>query len=74
MIESKRVYISKENIKIVAVNFDVNDHRELEFDMNILQQHHRIGYKIYATNCDGVFFFINNIDGDGKDWCKITKV
>ncbi len=67
----KSTNISQEEIKILALKDDT--HRELPNDYGTLLQYNEWGWDIYATNKNGVYFFLANRDMDGADWCKITK-
>lgn len=68
-----RTFIDRENVKVLAINSE-GSHMELPFDYSKMQECDKNGWKIYATNNEGVFFFINNREEDGNDWCKITKL
>lgn len=71
-MNNNRIYISKDNIKVIAVNED-GSHCELNFDYRTIQSYSDTGWNVYASNNEGVFFFLNNRNEDGFDWCKITK-
>lgn len=70
---TRRTYIDKRNLKVFAIKD--SDHRELEFNMNLLDKYRlELGWHVYAINDEGIFFYLANCDLDGKNWCKITKV
>lgn len=71
MKNSKRNMIDITKAKILAI-FDGKYHRQIKNDYRELQNYKKQGWEVYAIIEEGIFFFINNIDEDGADWCKIT--
>jgi len=71
MKDIHKTYISRKNIKLLALKG--NHHKEIEYDYGLMQDLHEDSWHIYATNDNGVWFFLNNCEMDGADWCKISK-
>lgn len=71
MKNSKRNTINLTSAKILAI-FDGKCHRQIKNDYRELQDYTKKGWYIYAIIDEGIFFFINNRDEDGADWCKIA--
>ncbi len=57
--------------KVIAVNNE--SHRQIKNDYGNYQKYTRIGWRVYAITDEGMFFFLDNRDSDGMDWCKITS-
>lgn len=70
-LPSLRTHIDRENCKVMAIRD--KHHCEITFDWTIINKMHSDGWHIYVINKEGIFFFINNVEEDGKDWCKIHK-
>lgn len=66
-----RNYIDQEGVKVIAISG--NNHCEIDFDHNKMSEYKNNGWFVYAINKEGIFFYLNNCQDDGKDWCKISK-
>ena len=69
--ESKRTFIDTTDVKVLCIKGDV--HCEIDFNYSVIDRYNMDGWSVYVINSDGVFMFINNIDCDGFDYCKISK-
>ena len=70
-MNNNRTHINRDNIKVFA--YQDNTHCELNFDYHTMQKYSDTGWNVDAINNEGIFFFTNNRNEDGYDWCKITK-
>ena len=57
--------------KVIAV--DNENHKQIKNDYGNYQQYTRMGWRVYAITDEGMFFFLDNRNNDGMDWCKITS-
>lgn len=57
--------------KVIAV--DDENHKQIKNDYGNYQKYTRWGWRVYAITNEGIFFFLDNRDSDGMDWCKITS-
>lgn len=69
-----RESISKDGVKVLAVNVKNGEHKELLFDFKCMHFYKEMGWLIYAVNKEGVFFFTDNEDGEGFSWCKVRML
>ncbi len=66
-----RESLNTRDAKVIAI--DKENHRQIKSDYRNFQLYTRMGWRVYAIKDDGIFFFLDNRDNDGMDWCKIAS-
>lgn len=64
---------SLNTMKATVIAVDDENHKQIKNDYGNYQKYTRLGWRVYAITNEGIFFFLNNRDSDGMDWCKITS-